>query len=609
MIGTMTVKAVCKVAALSVLLPAIVATQSASAQTFSVLYTFPQLSDGLIPGLLFQDSTGNLYGAAARGGTAETCFNHQCVPGCQGLGCGVVFKLDPSGKLTALHNFTGPDGNDPSLSFRDTNGNLYGTAVLGGSGACGCGIIFVLDTTGKETVLHSFAGGAEGMYPSGRLLPDANGNLYGVTVAGGDLTCQGIEGSGTGCGVVFRLDKTGNLTVLHTFTGVDGASPTGELVQDDAGSLYGTTVGGGNSSCPPVGGCGVIFKLDTAGDETVLHSFTGGADGGYPTSLLRDTVGNLYGMSYYGGSTKCSGGCGVIFKVDTTGQLTVLHSFTGADGSGPWGRLLLDATGNLYGMTGSGGDLACPHAGGCGVAFKLDMATGVESVLHSFTGGADGWYPVAALLQGSDGDLYGSTAYGGQLTCPSSASGSGCGVIFKFANALPDFSLTPASSSLIVNAGDQGTDVITVAPQNGAFGSAIQLSCVITGPTPIPTCALSPASVTPGANSTNSTLTITAPASAMLMPSVHLRLRSFYALWLPLVMVGMIPIVTAKPQRRRQWVLCGLLLLLFLLQIACGGGSGAGGGTTQPPKNYTVTVTGAALGGIQHTTQMTLMIQ
>jgi uncharacterized repeat protein (TIGR03803 family) len=174
--------------------------------------------------------------------------------------------------------------------------------------------------------------------------------------------------------------QTQTYTVLHRFTGADGQNPSeyGHLIADSAGDLYGTTSGGGAS------GAGVVFKLNKTG-ETVLHSFTGGADGGTPyAGLTRDSAGNLYGTTSGGGAS----GAGVVFKLDTTGTETVLHNFTGGDGAKPSAGLIRDSAGNFYGTTVFGG------ASNWGVVFKLDT-TGTETVLHSFTGGADGGYPLA----------------------------------------------------------------------------------------------------------------------------------------------------------------------------------------------------------------------
>jgi len=405
--------------------------QQQQVATFTVLYAFPVSTDGAGPVVSFGDNAGNLYGAASRGGPL-ICFNHQCFPACQGLGCGVIFKLDMAGNETVLHDFTGADGRYPSVLLRDTAGDLYGTTFLGGSTGCGgngCGVIFKLDTTGKETILHNFGASAGGWFPSGTLLRDSAGNFYGTTVEGGDLACH--DGGGTGCGVVFKLNTAGKETVLHTFSGADGAVPTAGLVADNLGNLYGTTVAGGDLTCPSgdpaLVGCGVVFKLDSTGRETVLHRFTGSVGGGYPVSLLRDTAGNLYGMTHSGGSTVCPGGCGLVFKLTTTGTETVLHRFIGVDGRAPFGGLLRDAAGNLYGTTSFGGQACSKAPAGCGVVFKLD-AKGKETVIHRLTGGADGWYPVAGLFQDAAGNVYGTTSYGGRLTC---SNGTGCGVIFK----------------------------------------------------------------------------------------------------------------------------------------------------------------------------------
>src|SRR5208337_3992504 len=208
--------------------------------------------------------------------------------------------------------------------------------------------------------------------------------------------------------VAVRAHEAPNYTVLYTFTGTgaNGEFPLGELIRDQAGTLYGTTINGGDLSGCGGYGCGVVFKVDRSGKETVLYSFTGGTDGAYPaTDLLRDEAGNLYSTTHNGGDLSCSppNGCGVVFKLDPTGQETVLYAFTGgADGLGPSSGLVRDEAGNLYGTTIIGGDLSgfCPGfpAPGCGVVFRVDP-TGKETVLYTFTGGADGYGPYGDLLR------------------------------------------------------------------------------------------------------------------------------------------------------------------------------------------------------------------
>jgi uncharacterized repeat protein (TIGR03803 family) len=402
---------------LNTLLGAVVLTAGvlapAQGQTFSekVLYSFTGGSDGGNPARgsgLVRDAAGNLYGTTFFGGSGVS------LPICQSTnspwGCGTVFKVDMTGKETVLYSFTAGAGGAFPISglVRDASGNLYGTTQQGGTVPCnlgngGCGIVFKVDTTGNETVLYSFTGGADGAFPYA-LIQDSAGNLYGTTWWGGDLS--GCDGAG--CGVVFKVDPVGKETVLYTFTGgVDGGTPACALVQDPAGNLYGTTLGGGAY------GEGTVFEVDTTGNETVLHSFTGGADGYYPStgSLLRDAARNLYGITQSGGDY----GQGTVFKVDTAGNETVLYSFTGgADGDGPTGGLIADAAGNLYGTTYWGGTGSCtsPPTSGCGVVFRVDTAQH-ETVLHSFSGEPDGAYPLAGVIADAAGSLYGTTIGGG----------------------------------------------------------------------------------------------------------------------------------------------------------------------------------------------------
>ncbi len=306
----------------------------------------------------------------------------------------------------------GDDGGNPAASLiRDQSGNLYGTTENGG--AFGYGTVFKLDTSGKEAVLHTFAGG-EGMWPTAALVQDNAGNLYGTTLDGG--TPEG--GSCVhGCGTVFKIDADGKFSVLYAFSGgADGGSPASSLILDSEGNLYGTTLAGGNSHgywCYFLPGCGVVFQLNAHGKETVLYAFTGGVDGGQPSSgLVRDPAGNFYGTTHFGGT---SGYYGTVFRVDSAGVETVLYNFTdGTDGAGPQGTLVRDATGNLYGETNNGGDLSVQNCGsgswkGCGVVFKLD-ANGNETVLYTFIDGRDQAYPSGGLLRDRAGNLYGTTS-------------------------------------------------------------------------------------------------------------------------------------------------------------------------------------------------------
>jgi uncharacterized repeat protein (TIGR03803 family) len=322
--------------------------------------------------------------------------------------CGVVFKLSRTGKETILHRFTGgADGANPTAGvIQDAQGNLYGTTIAGGGTGCGAtsghGVVYRVDPTGKETVLYAFTGGADGASPFAGVIQDAQGNLYGTTTAGGGAGC-----GTSGCGVVYRIDPSGKETVLYAFTGgADGLSPYAGVIQDAQGNLYGTTVMGGGAGCGN-SGCGVVYKLDTTGKETVLYTFTNGPDGAYPYGgLIQDTKGNLFGTARRDDG---SHGGGVVLKLSNTGKETVLYDFTGgADGGLPdWG-VIQDGKGNLYGTTIGGGE-----GGGLGTVFKLDKA-GKETVLYSFRGGTDGAGPSGGVIRDAKGNLYGTTSGGGQ---------------------------------------------------------------------------------------------------------------------------------------------------------------------------------------------------
>jgi uncharacterized repeat protein (TIGR03803 family) len=331
----------------------------------------------------------------------------------------VAPQLAKAGTFSVLYSFTGAaDGANPwAPLIQDGAGNLYGTTAFGG--ASGFGVVFMLDATGTETVLYTFAGGRDGGDPLGGLVRDPAGNLYGANSSGGDDFCS--------CGTVFRLDPTGKETVLHRFTGYpgDGASPWAGMVRDRAGSLYGTTNGGGAY------GDGIVFKLDATG-ETVLHTFTGGGDGSDSLGdLILDGAGNLYGTTFLGGRGGLDGG-GVVFRMATNhaGKETVLYSFTGTpDGQNPHAGVIRDAAGNLYGTTTNGGTRQW------GTVFSLDK-TGQERVLYSFTGGARGGRTRGSgLVRDPAGNLYGTTFSGGTGSCADTGYGPGCGVVFKVTQA------------------------------------------------------------------------------------------------------------------------------------------------------------------------------
>jgi len=336
------------------------------------LDTFPRWPGGSGSfGGVIGDGAGNLYGTTEGGGTA---------------GGGVLYKVDPAGKETVLYNFT--NGVDPFMA-RDSAGNFYGVASNNG----GFSELYKLSAAGEYSVLYSFP---EDELASGVIL-GPGGSLYGVALGGA-----------APAGLVFELAPSGQFTVLYTFAGgASGTQPNGGLILDSAGDLYGTTAEGGL-------GAGVVYKLGPSGQETVLYSFAGGADGGLPEAgVIRDAAGNLYGTAAgHGLLADGNQGAGVVFELDSAGNYTVLYTFTGdADGGSPSGGVVRDQAGNFYGTTNSGG-VGCDGYG-CGVVYRLDPS-GQETVLHSFTGGADdGALPEAGVIRDAAGNLYGTCPYGG----------------------------------------------------------------------------------------------------------------------------------------------------------------------------------------------------
>ena len=312
--------------------------------------------------------------------------------------------------LTTLASFAVTNGQHPGSLFADMAGNFYGTTASGG--VANSGTVFKLDTTGLLTTVVSFTG-ANGSSPSTGLIADKIGNLYGTTYLGG-ATYDGFPGSGKG--TVFKLDKTGTLTTLTSFTGPNGQSPT-SLTFDATGNLYGTTQQGGTNYQRFATGDGTVFKLDTDGTLTTLASFAGTNGVGPIGGLAADGAGNFYGTTAGGGG---SGDYGTIYKLDPTGVLTTIVSFDRTNGAAPFAGLTADTAGNFFGTTTYGG------TNDKGTIFKLDP-TGTLTTLASFAG-TNGEAPYAGLIIDAAGNLFGTTTFGGLI---SKDFERGKGTVFK----------------------------------------------------------------------------------------------------------------------------------------------------------------------------------
>jgi len=319
--------------------------------------------------------------------------------------------------FTTLLDFAYSNGALPEFEslIQGTDGNFYGTTYGGGNSICagGCGTVFKISPGGTVSTLHSFAG-TDGGGPIAGLLQASNGDFYGTTVYGG----------ASGDGTVFKITSGGALTTLHSFDGADGESPYGALVQGANGSLYGITLyGGSNNTC--VDGCGTVFKITPTGALTTLYNFcsqTNCADGDTPfAGLLQATDGSFYGTTYNGGNDTCESGCGTIFKITHGGTLTTLYSFCSqancTDGINPSDALVQGANGNLYGTARYVG------ANGGGSVFEI-TAGGTLTTIYSFDG-SNGDTPIAGVVQATDGNFYGTTAGGGT---------DNSGTIFKVTN-------------------------------------------------------------------------------------------------------------------------------------------------------------------------------
>jgi len=365
---------------------------TAHAQSFTILTTFHD-GFGSQPGQgpLARDTAGNLYGASPTSANTQNCVN---------FACGLIYKVDATGKTTVLYTFTGPpDGSFPEAVIADAQGNLYGTTQYGG--AYNQGTVFKLDPAGNETILHSFAGSPDGANPISPVVRDPKGNLYGVTPYGGTINSSCTPSITPGCGVVFKITPAGEETVLYRFSGgTDGGIPSNNLLLVGA-TLYGTTGAGGELSCAPPNGCGTVFKL-RGGTENVLYSFKGSPDGRGGGYIVRDRAGNIYGTSGAGGDTSQNCpfgdiGCGTVFEVSPGGAETILYTFHepfGADGLSPI-DVTMGAQGNLYGSTING------------TVFEVDTS-GIFSLLWSAASGNAGSLLSMVKLD-DEGNLYGTT--------------------------------------------------------------------------------------------------------------------------------------------------------------------------------------------------------
>lgn len=331
---------------------------------------------------LVQGSDGNFYGTASDGGPITDSH-------------GTVFRITPTGAVINLYSFSGPDGFSPQAGLLlASDGNFYGTTTLGGStyvdsNNTGDGTVFRITPAGVLTTLHSFTGyPGDGQAPKGTLIQGSDGNFYGTTSGGGTY----------GGGTLFQMTPVGVVTTLYSFgNGYEGSEVDAGVVQGSDGAFYGTTRLGGN-------GAGAVFQVTPSGAYTTLYSFpalgtTAGADP--VAALVQGSDGSFYGTT----ETTGMNGAGTVFKITPAGDFTNLYSFSGSD-QFLMGALIQASDGNFYGTTTGGG------TDGGGAIFEITPA-GTVATIYSFTGDADGGYPAAALVQGNDGNFYGTTLTGG----------------------------------------------------------------------------------------------------------------------------------------------------------------------------------------------------
>jgi uncharacterized repeat protein (TIGR03803 family) len=359
------------------------ASASAQVRTFKTLYAFSDGADGGAPWDAPLISNGQVFGTTYNGGGAGSAQ------------VGTVFQYDPlSGLETYYYIFNGLpfDGAYPMSGMTaDPFGDFFGTTIQGGYGLKGT--VYEI-TGGAESVVYSFSG-ADGESPESNLTIDADGNVYGVTGAGG----------ANGAGTVFALSGGASFVEVYSFGNSkdDGIDPAANMCIFKA-VLYGTTAEGGKNRW------GTIFSVNPATKaEAILYDFRGGPNGGTPTGgLIPDNKGNLYGTASVGGSGNGNTGNGLLFRINIkSATLTVVHKFIGTDGSDPTGPLITDGAGNFYGTTFAGGTK------GYGTVYQYDATTNVFTSLYSFTNETDGAYPYGGVTSDSSGNLYGTATRGG----------------------------------------------------------------------------------------------------------------------------------------------------------------------------------------------------
>jgi len=409
------------------------------AQTFTTLFSFDG-ADGSIPNGLVQATNGDVYGTTGGGGANNA---------------GTVFKIIPGGTLTTLYSFCSQsgcsDGVNPQAGLvQATNGDLYGTTYTGGANpgpyGFGYGTVFKITPSGTLTTLYSFcsqSGCPDGVNPQAGLVQATNGDLYGTTVGGGANAIYG--------GTVFKITPSGALTTLYSFCSqtncTDGDYPYSGLVQATNGDFYGATYSGGAHEG------GTIFKITPSGALTTLYSFcsqTNCTDGDKPyAGLVQATNGGFYGTTEFGGAHSD----GTIFAMTPSGTLTRLYNFCSqngcTDGANPTAGLIQANNGDLYGTTqGDGAN------GTGGTVFKITPG-GTLTTLYSFcsqTNCTDGDNPYSGLVQATNGDLYGTTFYGG--------AHGGDGTIYRLSVGLGPFVETqPRSGNVGAAVNILGTDL------------------------------------------------------------------------------------------------------------------------------------------------------